>query len=93
MTPFIQTLGLEYAYSLEGGVRVEALRGVDLSIKPGEFVALVGANGSGKSTLARHFNGLLLPTSGQVWVDGLSTSAWFSKTLTISSWPAPWRRT
>lgn len=74
MTPFIQTLGLEYAYSLEGGVRVEALRGVDLSIKPGEFVALVGANGSGKSTLARHFNGLLLPTSGQVWVDGLSTS-------------------
>ena len=74
MTPFIQTLGLEYAYSLEGGDRVEALRGVDLSIEPGEFVALVGANGSGKSTLARHFNGLLLPTRGQVWVDGLSTS-------------------
>jgi energy-coupling factor transport system ATP-binding protein len=74
MTPFIQTLGLEYAYSLEGSVRVEALRGVDLSIEAGEFVALVGANGSGKSTLARHFNGLLLPTGGQVWVDGLSTS-------------------
>ncbi len=74
MTPFIQTLGLEYAYSLEGGVRVEALRGVDLAIEPGEFVALIGPNGSGKSTLARHFNALLLPTEGQVWVDGLPTS-------------------
>ena len=74
MTFFIQTRGLEYAYSLEGGARVEALRGVDLSIEPGEFVALVGANGSGKSTLARHFNALLLPTGGEVWVDGLSTS-------------------
>jgi energy-coupling factor transport system ATP-binding protein len=74
MTPFIQTLGLKYAYSLEGGVHVEALRGVDLSIEPGEFVALVGPNGSGKSTLARHFNALLLPTGGQVWVDGMLTS-------------------
>ena len=74
MTPFIQTLGLEYAYSLEGGVRVEALRGVDLAIEPGEFVALIGPNGSGKSTLARHFNALLLPTAGQVWVEGLLTS-------------------
>jgi energy-coupling factor transport system ATP-binding protein len=74
MTPFIKTLGLEYAYNLEGGQRIEALRGVDLSIEPGEFLALVGANGSGKSTLARHFNALLLPTGGQVWVDGLLTS-------------------
>ncbi len=74
MPSFIQTQGLKYAYSLEGGVRVEALRGVDLAIEPGEFVALIGPNGSGKSTLARHFNALLLPTGGQVWVDGLLTS-------------------
>jgi len=74
MTPFIQTLGLEHAYSLEGGVRVEALRGVDLTIEPGDFVALIGPNGSGKSTLARHFNALLLPTAGQVRVDGMLTS-------------------
>jgi len=47
---------------------------VDLTIERGEFVALIGPNGSGKSTLARHFNGLLLPTVGQVWVDGLLTS-------------------
>jgi energy-coupling factor transport system ATP-binding protein len=74
MPPLIQTVGLEHAYSLEDGVRVEALRGVDLTIEPGEFVALVGPNGSGKSTLARHFNALLFPTAGQVWVDGLLTS-------------------
>lgn len=47
---------------------------MDLSIERGEFVALVGPNGSGKSTLARHLNGLLLPTAGQVWVDGMLTA-------------------
>jgi energy-coupling factor transport system ATP-binding protein len=53
---------------------VTALRGIDLTIGRGEFVAMVGPNGSGKSTLARHLNGLLLPTAGQVWVDDLITS-------------------
>jgi energy-coupling factor transport system ATP-binding protein len=72
--PFIETQGLEHAYPLEGGRQVVALRGVDLTIKRGEFVALVGPNGSGKSTLARHLNGLLTPTAGQVWVEGLLTS-------------------
>jgi len=51
-----------------------ALQGVDLIVERGEFVALIGPNGSGKSTLARHFNGLLLPTAGRVWIDGLLTS-------------------
>ncbi|MCQ2363639.1 MAG: ATP-binding cassette domain-containing protein, partial [Acidaminococcaceae bacterium] len=50
-----------------------ALAGVDLEIADGEFVSIIGANGCGKSTLARHINGLLLPTSGQVLVDGLDT--------------------
>ena len=72
--PFIEVRGLEHAYPLEGGGQVVALRGVGLTVERGEFVALVGPNGSGKSTLARHFNGLLLPTAGQVWVDGLPTS-------------------
>jgi energy-coupling factor transport system ATP-binding protein len=53
---------------------IRALRGIDLAIQQGEFVALVGANGSGKSTLAYHLNGLLLPTKGQVWIDGMLTS-------------------
>ena len=74
MPPFIETRGLEHAYPLEDGGQVVALRGVDLAVERGEFVALVGPNGSGKSTLARHFNGLLLPTAGQVRVEGLLTS-------------------
>ncbi len=74
MPHFIEIGGLEHIYSLEEGGRVAALRGIDLTIKRGEFVALVGPNGSGKSTLARHVNGLLLPTAGRVLVDGLLTS-------------------
>ena len=47
-----------------------ALRGVSISIQPGEFVAVIGQNGSGKTTLVKHFNGLLRPSSGQVLLDG-----------------------
>ena len=50
-----------------------ALSNIDLEIERGSFVAVVGHNGSGKSTLAKHINGLLLPDSGTVTVDGLST--------------------
>ncbi|MGQ9467563.1 MAG: energy-coupling factor transporter ATPase [Anaerolineae bacterium] len=74
MLPFIQTRALEHTYFSENGQAIPALRGIDLTIHRGEFVALIGPNGSGKSTLARHFNALLLPTAGEVWVDGLSTS-------------------
>jgi energy-coupling factor transport system ATP-binding protein len=62
--------GVSFAYP--GGV--EALRGVSLSIKAGERIALVGHNGSGKSTLARHLNGLLRPSSGEVLFDGEPTA-------------------
>ncbi len=51
-----------------------ALTDINLEIKEGEFVAIVGHNGSGKSTLAKHVNGLLLPTSGTVTVCGIQTS-------------------
>lgn len=53
---------------------IEALKGVSLDVQPGEFVAIVGRNGSGKSTLAKHINALLLPSEGEIVVDGLDTS-------------------
>ena len=52
----------------------DALSDVSFDVEPGSHVAVLGANGSGKSTLARLANGLLLPQSGSVTVDGLSTS-------------------
>ena len=51
-----------------------ALDHVDIDIKPGSFVAILGHNGSGKSTLAKHLNVLLNPTEGTLWVDGKDTS-------------------
>ena len=51
----------------------EALKGVTLEVDDEEFVALIGENGAGKSTLVKHFNGLLKPSRGEVYVDGMNT--------------------
>lgn len=51
-----------------------ALDGINITVKKGEFIAVLGTNGSGKSTLAKHMNALLLPTKGEVFVDGMITS-------------------
>ncbi|MEJ5326800.1 MAG: ATP-binding cassette domain-containing protein [Candidatus Bathyarchaeia archaeon] len=53
---------------------VEALKGVSLVIREGEFVAIMGQNGAGKTTLIKHFNGLLKPTKGSVRVNGVETT-------------------
>ena len=53
---------------------VEALKNVSLTIKDGEFVAIMGQNGAGKTTLVKHFNGLLKPTKGVIQVDGVETN-------------------
>jgi energy-coupling factor transport system ATP-binding protein len=57
----------------EGNVEsiTTALDHVDLDVKPGQFIAILGHNGSGKSTLAKHINALLTPTEGTIWVDGM----------------------
>ncbi len=66
----IQVRGLRKVYHT-GDVEVEALRGVDLNVKRGEFVAVVGPSGSGKSTLFHILGGLAPPTSGEIFIDGI----------------------
>ncbi|MCI8774333.1 MAG: energy-coupling factor transporter ATPase [Lachnospiraceae bacterium] len=60
----------------EGNVEgiTRAVDEVDLDVKQGDFVAVLGHNGSGKSTLAKHINAILYPTEGTVWVDGMDTA-------------------
>ena len=67
--PVIEVEGLTYRYP--NGV--EALEGVDLAVRRGEFLAVLGQNGSGKTTLVKHFNGLFKPTEGSVRVNGEET--------------------
>lgn len=62
-----------FSHPVHGGSVAPALTDINLAIREGEFIAILGANGSGKSTLARHLNGLLIPTSGRVLVAGLDT--------------------
>lgn len=64
--PIIETIGLGHVYP--GGV--VALSGVTVSVSAGEFVAVLGRNGAGKTTFARHLNGLLRPTSGELFIAG-----------------------
>ena len=71
-TIFIEDL--EYSYKGQDGQMRKALDGVDLTIRRGEFVAIVGHNGSGKSTLAKHINAILTPDHGRVLLWGMDTA-------------------
>ena len=75
----IETKDLVFEYirrDEEGNVEgiTRAVDEVSLSVKKGDFVAILGHNGSGKSTLAKHINAILYPTEGTVWVDGMDTA-------------------
>ncbi len=70
--PIVLT-ALSHEYMPGTPLAFPAVKSVSLTVGDGEFVGLIGHTGSGKSTLVQHFNGLLLPTSGSVLVDGLDT--------------------
>ena len=62
---------LNYVYMAGGPYETKALNDINLTIRDGEFIGLIGHTGSGKSTLVQHLNGLIMPTSGRVLVDGM----------------------
>ncbi len=75
----IKTKNLAFEYirrDEEGNVEgiTRALDDINLDVKQGDFVAILGHNGSGKSTLAKHINAILYPTEGTIWVDGKDTA-------------------
>ncbi|ADI01010.1 energy-coupling factor transporter ATPase [Syntrophothermus lipocalidus] len=69
----IELVNVTKQYETPLGDGVAALRNVSLTIRKGEYIGVLGMNGSGKSTLARLLNGLIKPTEGKVYVNGLST--------------------
>ena len=78
---FIKVQNLRFVYTEDEGVDesgsnfIPALKGVDLTIKKGEYVAVLGHNGSGKSTLAKLLNLILTPQSGKIYIDGVDITA------------------
>ncbi|MBY0148398.1 energy-coupling factor transporter ATPase [Neobacillus niacini] len=73
MEPIIALENVSFSYKINENSTVSVLKDVSFSIFPGEYVAIIGHNGSGKSTLSKHFNGLLTPNTGEVWVKGHNT--------------------
>jgi len=66
---------LQHKFNIDTDREKIALKGLNIEISKGEFVAILGSNGSGKSTLAKHFNGIYLPSGGKVYVEGMDTEA------------------
>lgn len=74
MKNMIDVQGVTFLYeSNDQGDVVEALKDINIEVKKGEFVTIIGHNGSGKSTLAKHINALLKPSQGDVWVKEMNT--------------------
>ena len=72
---FIEANKISFSYpSFDGALPELVLNNVSVSVKEGEFLAVLGHNGSGKSTLAKHFNAILIPAEGKVTVDGIDTT-------------------
>ena len=80
MNPILEIKNLNYIYSIGTPFEHKALEDVSFSVNRGEFIGIIGHTGSGKSTLMQQLNGLLKPTSGQVFLDG--QDIWSDKKLT-----------
>jgi NitT/TauT family transport system ATP-binding protein len=92
---FLEARQISHVYTRRMGRQMEALQNVSLSLEPGKVLSLVGMSGCGKSTLLRIVAGLIQPTAGEIWIDGLSPLAYqqtkgmgfvFQKSLLF-----PWR--
>ncbi len=73
MNNIINAHNLTFRYNIDGDTPKTALSEVNIDIHRGEYLVILGHNGSGKSSLAKHFNGVLLPCGGTVYVDGMDT--------------------
>ena len=75
MSHIIKTEHLSFTYpGVDDTPGVAVFTDMNLTVEPGSFVAVLGSNGCGKSTLAKHFNSILLPSGGKVWVCGMDTA-------------------
>ena len=74
MQTIIEVKNLTHVYTDSENKEIKALGRINLEIRQGEFVAVIGANGSGKSTLARHFNALQRPSEGVCLIEGMDTT-------------------
>ena len=75
MSEIIRTEHLGFTYpGVDDTPGIAVFKDMNLTVESGTFVAVLGSNGCGKSTLAKHFNSILLPTGGKVWVNGMDTA-------------------
>ncbi len=73
MNEIIKSENLTFRYNINNSNDKEALSEVNISVAEGEYLVILGHNGSGKSSLAKHFNAVLLPCGGRIYVDGMDT--------------------
>lgn len=73
--PLIRTENLSHTYMQGSPFQVQALKDINLAVSQGEIMGIIGPTGSGKSTLIQHFNGLLQPTSGKIFISGKDITA------------------